>query len=266
MMMHKISFMNKTGVIGLVALLGVNLFATPVSKAFNLNVNEELIAADLQLREPKKSDFNKNKETNAPVTPSSVSDFAASPFKLASTVAQVPVKSRIRMVVDTSLSAHKSKLGDNFQARVLEDFYLTGDYRKLIIPKNSWIRGKVNFVKKPRLLSRAGKLEVKLDSLVTPQGDYVPLDADLTFLKGIVNKDGLLDPQTGYGDKALEPSKKLLGSSTGKTVSIATAGIPVAGTLLAGSVIALFSQGDEASLTKGQELQIMLTQNTDLAI
>lgn len=218
------------------------------------------------LREPSKDSAGKGIETNQPFKPAGNLDFAASPFKLNTAKAQIPVQTRLRMIVDSPLSAKYSRLGDEFKAHVLEDFYYMGSYKKLIIPKNSWIRGKVNYLKKPRLLSRSGKLGVKLDSLITPHGEYVPLAADLVFEKGIVNSQGLLDPQTGFKDKAMEPTKNLLDSSAGKAASIATVGIPVAGTLLAGTVIALFSHGDTASVYKGQELQIVVTKDIALDI
>ncbi len=219
-----------------------------------------------ELRSPKKQNLEKDLATNQPIQPKEVESFAASPFKLESSTAQIPVQTRLRIKVQTALSAKKSQLGDEFRARVINDFYLTGDFRKLVVPKHSWIRGKVSSVKKPRLLSRAGQLGIKLDTLVTPQGDYVALDADLVFKEGVVNQEGLLDPQTNFSDKALEPTQSLLSSDTGKAVSVATLGIPVVGTMLGGSVIALFSHGDAAAVNAGQELQIILTQNTDMAI
>jgi hypothetical protein len=215
-------------------------------------------------REPNKSGLSTT--TNEPVQPEGVSDFAATPFKLNTSAGQVPVKTRLRIIVDTPLSAEKAKIGDDFAARVLDDFYLAGDFRKLIIPKNSWIRGKVTESRKPKLLSRAGKLGIRLDTLVTPLGDYVPLSADLSFMPGVVNQDGLLDPQTDFGDKAIEPTQALLDSGAGKAISIATLGVPVMGTLLGGTAIALFSHGDSAAVTKGQELQIVITRNADLSL
>lgn len=214
----------------------------------------------------KTNEANETKVTNIPDSPAEVSDFAASPFKLNSGTAQVPVETRLRIEVETPITAEKAIIGQQFKARVLNDFYLSGDFRKLIIPKNSWIRGKVSQVKKPRLLSRAGKLGIKLDTLVTPLGDYVPLNADLVFMEGVVNAQGLLDPQTGFSDKAIEPTQNLLSTDTGKIVSVATLGVPVIGTLIGGTAIALFSHGDSASVSEGQELQIVLTRNTDLAI
>jgi hypothetical protein len=233
-------------------------------------VKAELIHQELTVRAPVKEDIkedlDKAKLTNAPLSPENVTSFAASPFKLKSATAQVPVETRLRIKIEQPLSAKDSELGDEFKARVVEDFYLSGDFRKLIVPKDTWIRGTVSDVKKPRLLSRSGKLGVRLDTLVTPLGDYVPLDAELSFQKGVVNQQGLLDPQTNFGDKAIQPTEALLDSDAGKVISIATLGVPVVGTLMGGTVIALFSKGDSAELEKGQELQIILTQNTNVSL
>lgn len=225
----------------------------------------EFQSQDLKVRAPFEYDLSKGQTTNEPIKPDAVEDFAAAPFKLKSSTALIPVETRLRIKVETPLSAQESKVGEDFKARVLNDFYLTGDFRKLIVPKDSWIRGKVSYIKKPRLLSRSGKLGIRLDTLVTPLGDYVPLDANLSFQKGVVNQIGLLDPQTGFSDKAMEPTNSLLSSNTGKAVSIATLGVPVVGTMIGGSAIALFSRGDGAAVLEGQELQIVLTQNTNLA-
>ena len=230
----------------------------------------ELIQQELSVRAPikenMKEDLDKAKLTNEPISPENVTGFAASPFKLKSSTAQVPVETRLRIKVETPVSAKESEIGDEFQARVVDDFYLSGDFRKLIVPKNTWIRGTVNDIKKPRLLSRAGKLGIRLDTLVTPLGDYVPLDANLSFMKGVVNQQGLLDPQTGFSDKAIKPTEALLDSNTGKAISIATLGVPVVGSLMGGTAIALFSKGDAAELDKGQELQIILTRNTNVSL
>ena len=224
------------------------------------------LGVNTEIREPAPVNIEKEQVTNDPVQPKGVETFAASPFKLNSSTGQVPVQTRLRVRVETPLGADKSKIGDDFRGRVLNDFYLTGSYRKLVIPKDSWIRGKVSSLKKPRMLSRSGKLGIKLDTLVTAQGDYVPLDADLVFQSGIVNEQGLLDPQTDFSDKAIGPTNSLLSSDTGKVISVATLGLPIVGTLLGGSVRALFLHGDDASVYEGQELQIMLTTNTDLSI
>ena len=247
------------------ALTLVLFLSLPVMAEPELIDAQEIQGQDLKIRIPAEHDIADDQKTNEPIKPENVEDFAASPFKLQSTSALIPVKTRLRIEVETPLSAQESELGDEFKARVVDDFYLTGDFRKLIVPKNSWIRGRVSYIKKPRLLSRSGKLGIRLDTLVTPLGDYVPLDANLSFQKGVVNQIGLLDPQTGFSDKAMAPTNSLLSTGAGKAVSVATLGVPVVGTMIGGAAIALFSRGDSAAVTEGQELQIVLTSNTNLA-
>jgi hypothetical protein len=261
---NKLDFLKRLRSLLLANLLAASLLSGSFSLAAEISQPVEPIS-QMASRKPTSTEL-KNPETNNPIKPERLSDFAASPFKLGTATGQLPEDARLRIEVESPLSAEYSRLGDLFKARVLEDFYLEGDFRKILIPKKSWIRGTVSYVKKPRLLSRAGKLGIKLDSLLTPQGDYVPLDADLSFMQGVVNENGLLDPQTKFSDKAMEPTNKLLGTETGRNVSIATLGIPVAGTLVAGTVVALFSDGDDASVYKGQELQILVNRDLDLKI
>ncbi len=246
-------------------------FALLSSSSISISAKDEFFdASTMMMKASEKDEFNVDKEehlTNTPVDFRDISDFAAAPFKLDTSTAQIPVTARLRIKVEDSISAKSADLGDDFKARVMEDFYLEEEnFKKLIVPKNSWIRGKVSYIKRPRFLSRSGKLEINLDMLMTPQGDYVPLDAKLSFVEGVVNEQGLLDPQTGFSDKAVEPTEALLSTNTGKAVSIATLGLPVAGSLIGGSVVALFSKGDSATVEKGQELQIIITKNIDLAM
>ena len=252
----------------LITALSLNLL---VGSNLSLKAQDQFFdASSMMMKARAKDEFSVEKDehlTNTPVDFLDISDFAAAPFKLDASSSQIPVTARLRIKVEDSISAKSAELGDDFRARVIEDFYLEREnLKKLIVPKNSWIRGKVSYLKKPRFLSRSGKMEINLDTLITPQGDYVPLDAKLSFVEGVVNEQGLLDPQTGFSDKAVEPTEALLSTNTGKAVSIATLGLPVAGSLIGGSVIALFSKGDSATVEKGQELQIIITKNVDLAM
>jgi hypothetical protein len=249
--------------LSLIASLSILSLFNPI-----LAISHHNSPINLEDRMPQDENSVVNLDTNHPGEFQEMESFAAAPFKLNAATGQVPVQTRLRLIVTKPLSAKTSNHGDDFEARVVEDFYVQGNnnLRRLIVPKNSWIKGKVTELKRPRLFSRSGKLGVKLDTLLTAQGEYVPLDAELSFQEGVVNEQGLLDPQTNYGDKAIRPTKKLLKTDTGKIISVATLGVPVAGTLLGGSVIALFSHGDPAVINKGQELQIMVTKNMDVAL
>ena len=146
------------------------------------------------------------------------------------------------------------------------DFYIPTEPPQLVIPKGSWVRGRVSFIKKPTIFSKAGKIGLYLDQLTTPFGEVTPLDAQLDVQQGIVNEQGLLDPMTNYGTKALEPTQKLLETTQGKTISVIGLGTPVIGALVTGSLIALFSQGDNIMLNQGQELQIVLKKDIQLTV
>ncbi len=54
----------------------------------------------------------------------------------------------------------------------------------LLLPRGSLIRGRIASVNKPRIISRAAKIGLKLDQIVTPTGEVIPLDAALEFEKG----------------------------------------------------------------------------------
>ncbi len=58
----------------------------------------------------------------------------------------------------------------------------------------------------------------------------------------------------------------LLESTPGKVVSAVALGTPVIGALLGGSLVALFSQGDNIILVKGQELQVVLKKDLQLTV
>ncbi len=190
----------------------------------------------------------------------------SSSHRIGASATSIPLDTRLRMSVDSPADAKLSMIGDYFKAHILEDFYIPSTPPQLVVPKGAWVRGHISFIKKPSVFSMAGKIGLHLDQLVTPTGEVVPLDAELDIQQGIVNNQGILDPMTNYGTKALEPTQKLLDSNTGKAISVATLGTPVIGTLVAGSLTALFSYGDNITLTKGQELQIVLKKDIQLTI
>jgi len=190
----------------------------------------------------------------------------SSAHKISANATSIPLDTRLRLGVDSPLDAKLSMLGDYFKAHIIEDFYIPSAPPQLVVPRGSWVRGHISFIKKPNVFSMAGKIGLHLDQLVTPVGEVIPLDAELDIQQGIVNASGILDPMTGFGTKAIEPTQNLLDSTTGKAISVVTLGTPVVGTLVAGSLIALFSYGDNITLARGQELQIVLKKDIQLTI
>jgi len=183
----------------------------------------------------------------------------------------LPVETRLRLVLETAVDAKTSQPGDIFEGHVKADLFLGS---QLLLPKGSLVRGRVADVTRPRMLSRAAKIALKLEQIVTPAGEVVPLDAGLEFRKGQTNARGQLDPGTNFGTRVGDDLKSVTGlnAKNGTTRSalmaanIATLGAPAAATLIGGSAIALLRSGDNVSLAPGQELEILLTNDLGVQI
>jgi hypothetical protein len=163
-----------------------------------------------------------------------------------------------------------SQPGDIFQAHVKDDLFLG---TSLLLPKGSLVRGRVCEVLKPRLLSRAAKIGLKLEQIVTPVGEVIPLDAGLEFHKGMTNAKGQLDPGTSLGSRVHKDVQAVTGmNSKGAArdvlvgANIATLGAPAVATAIGSGVVGLFRSGDNVNLTPGQELEVLLTNDLGLQI
>ena len=205
---------------------------------------------------------------NQPEVSQPVSSGTALKADLESTT--IPVSTRMKLILECAVDAKTSKPGDIFEAHVKDDMYIG---MTLLLPRGSLVRGRVASVVKPRLLSRAAKVGLKLEQIVTPAGDVIPLDASIEFKKGLSNKQGQLDPGTNFGTKVEGNVKSVAGlnkdgSTNGALVAanIATLGAPVVATAIGSSAIALFSQGDNVTLGPGSEIEVLLTNDLGLQI
>lgn len=184
--------------------------------------------------------------------------------------ATLPTQTRMKLVVEYPVSAMTSVPGDLFEGHVKEDIFLG---RSLILPRGSLVRGRISEVKKPGLISRAAKMGLKLDQIVTPTGEVIPLDATLEFAKGTTNRRGELDPGTGFGSRVGDSVRTVAGmneqgAARGALVAanVATLGAPIIATAIGSSAIALFRTGDNVALNPGQELEILLTNDLGLQL
>ena len=184
--------------------------------------------------------------------------------------ATLPQETRMKLVVEYPVSATTSQPGDIFEGHVKDDLFFG---RTLVLPRGSLVRGRITEVNKPRLLSRAGKIGLKLDQIVTPTGEVIPLDATLEFQKGTTNRVGQLDPGTNFGTRVEASVRSVSGlNETGAArgalvaANIATLGAPIVATAIGSSAIALFRSGDNISLNPGQELEILLTNELGLQV
>ena len=170
----------------------------------------------------------------------------------------IPLNTSLKLVVDNYIDVKTAMIGDYFKAHILEDFYIQTDPPQLILPKGSWVRGRISFLKRPNFFIKTGRIGLHLDQLVTPFGGALVLDAELDVQKGILTENGLLRPSV------IKPADTQILSSSTLTIPISNVGASLIDKLLAGKLYALFFQNDTTVLNKGQELQIVLQKNVQL--
>lgn len=184
------------------------------------------------------------------------------PIKLKNSGLQNPallINSRLRLSLDSPIDTKKSKVGDYFKAKVLEDFYLPMQPPQIIIPKGSWLRGRISYIKRPNFLNKTGKFNLHIHQLITPLSEAAVLDAEIYIEKGIVNSEGLMDPVSLNENEQLALQ---LGMQE-KSVSVNESS-KIIDSLFTGSLVGLHLDGDTNILNKGQELQILLKKNLQL--
>ena len=209
--------------------------------------------ADLTLKSPFESD--KPEENNpTQIEIKTIPNFPKPPLSRGS----FHIDSRLKLSLDTFINTKTAMAGDFFKARVLEDFFIPTNPPALIIPKGTWVRGRVSYIKKPGLFIKTGKIGLHLDYLTTSLGDIVPLNAELIVQQGIINENGILYPLS----TSKLPNQALPESLN--TISISNLDTKAAGSLVNGSLFVLFAQGDNVTLNQGQELQVVLIKDINL--
>jgi len=207
------------------------------------------------------------------VEPKNVPDFAQgtnTPLKAEAASSVLPLQTRLKLVLETGVDSKSSRPGDIFEAHVRDDLFVGSS---LILPKGSLVRGRVAEVNRARLISRAAKIGLKLEQIVTPTGEVIPLDAAIDFRRGVSNAKGQLDPGTSFGTRVESSVRTASGAnSTGATkgvivaANVATLGAPTIATAIGSSAIAFLSKGDQVSLSPGQEIEVLLTNDLGLQI
>lgn len=168
----------------------------------------------------------------------------------------ISLNTPLKLSIDSFIDSKTAMIGDYFKAHILEDFYISADKSQLVLPKNSWVRGRISFLKRPNFFVKSAKIGLHLDQIVTPLGDTLILDAELDVQKGLVTENGTLRPVVSN-----QPSQQILPNPP---VPVNNLGPSLLENLLTGKLYALFSQNDTTTLSRGQELQIVLQRNLQL--
>lgn len=88
----------------------------------------------------------------------------------------VPAGTRCRVLLMKDISASKSHVGDEIQARLLEPILSDS---QVLIPAGSVFEGRVEKATRPRIPSRAGSLTIAFNSVQSPEGHRIPVSASL---------------------------------------------------------------------------------------
>ncbi len=209
-------------------------------------------------------------------------------LKLDTRSQKVPAGTMLTVRFNSELDSRISTEGEPFTAFIQQDFKapgLDGDSR-VILPRGTLVRGRVDAVKKPGLFSRGGTILLTFDHVVLPTGDLMPLDLDLSAKNDAVRRvrrpgtreaEFALydDPGVGYKiHKSFESGVNTLGrfkdagsqagedlaGGAGKIVTVpaAVVGGVFAGTAVTAgkSVMALVGKGESATIEPGDTVNI----------
>ena len=91
----------------------------------------------------------------------------------------LPAGAVCRVLLLNDITASKSHMGDQIQARLLEPIFSDS---KIVIPAGSIFEGRVMKATPPRIPSRAGTLTIAFESVRLPEGHSVPVSASLASI------------------------------------------------------------------------------------
>ncbi len=175
---------------------------------------------------------------------------------------EIPKNTKIDLVVPDGITINSelSQKGDEVMVRIAEDITSGG---KVIVPGGWYMRGLVTDAQSQKRLGRDGYVEVQIDKLVSPDGDYeIPFEAKFSTkdkkLQSVAKIVGTDAKYVGVGGAA---GALFSLQVTGVPGAIATHGYSVAGGAAIGGTIGLIGalkrKGAIRSLYSGDSLKLV---------
>ena len=121
-----------------------------------------------------------------------------------------------KIILLGAVSAGKSRVGDTFQARVVEPVRVNDE---VVLPEGSLLDGEVVSSTPPRMLSRGGSLYLKFNKLSLPGGGPTPITATLTGIE--INERSHTKVDAEGGLRADRPGKAWMLANIGVTAGLA---------------------------------------------
>jgi len=187
---------------------------------------------------------------------------------------------KIPLKMAEPVTAKDFETGDMFSATVAQDVVLD---HSVVLPVGTLVRGNVKAVDKAKRLSKAAKLYLSFDHIVTPQGRQLPINAALSS-NFKLTLDGGITTGGNYGTAVAENWEEtcnIVKNSTNWGITAGDKAFPGAkfiltplaaagGTVFGGgyfvveSVVDIFRKGNEVIINQGQVFGIMLLSPLDV--
>jgi hypothetical protein len=87
----------------------------------------------------------------------------------------IPANTPISLRLENTISTENCKEGDNVNLRVSYDIHVNG---KTVIPAGSIGKSIVSLVEKPKIFGKAGKISLKINSVITPDGKFIAVSGN----------------------------------------------------------------------------------------
>jgi hypothetical protein len=180
-------------------------------------------------------------------------------------VRTVPTGTKIPIIMDTAVDSETSQEGDEFSARTSEDLSIDGN---TVVPAGSIIRGRIAQLMAPRAMNRSGAVQLKFDTITTPDNRQIPLVANVVAKGGVVHaRRGMKDVVLDAGAVSLPTLAGLgiglLAGNGSSSSSIGAGGGAVIGAgigLAVGVAVLLAKKGKKIDVRPGDELKIELAE------
>lgn len=181
---------------------------------------------------------------------------------------KIESKDVVTMVVSQVLQGGTTFEGDEFFAEVSNDVEGNGG---ILLPVGTLAHGTVRNIVDPKRGGRDGWIEVKFDTLITPDGREIPIEASMTTKntpqKTIAKAIGV--------DTAYTVTGSLVGGVAaynllGLEAAIASHGYTIVGGLAAGAVmglgLSLVRKGKGVLISRGDEIKVTINSDVELPV
>jgi hypothetical protein len=176
----------------------------------------------------------------------------------------VPAGTVLPIILTTYLNSHSSQVDDTFYADVAYPLYIQ---QRLVIPKGSTVKGYVTQVVRPGRIKGKGRLAVRIDSIILPNGINRDLIAAFRGIHGpgAEKLDRKSETIKGEGSKGADAGTIVGTTSQGAFIGAITgggsgAGIGAGAGAAVGLATILLTRGRDLVLEPGTQFDLELRQ------